>query len=170
MTYLLFLSGFIFCSLDRIQQAFEDHAIYLSVVEVEFDPLSDRASIKIKVFTDDMEDALTNKFGAQISLSTENECTLEKRKIEEYFSHYFKLAINDGKSVKLALDHCELLTDAIWFQFYAPGIDPPDKISISAVFLMELFPTQSNVISITLDGKKQFANLTKADPTVIFKF
>ena len=140
------------------------------MVEVEFDPLNDRASIKIKVFTDDMEDALTNKFGAQISLSTENKCTLEKRKIEQYFSHYFKLAINDGKSAKLTLDQCELLTDAIWFQFYAPANDPPDEITISAEFLMELFPTQSNVISITYDGKKQFANLTKTEPKVIFKF
>ena len=135
------------------------HAIYISVVEIEHKDLGNNAKIMIKVFTDDFKDAIMNAFKKQIEFSDDKTCSDNKSVIEGYFDKHFKAAIN-GKPLSISLTSCELNGDSVWLYF---DMDCPANwkdISVTADFLMELFPKQSNIISIYHGNDKRFLRLT----------
>lgn len=136
-----------------------DHAIYLSVAEVVHEQGKTDAQIKIKVFTNDMEDALLNEFRQKIGLSDTALFGANKKYIQQYFSQHIELTI-DNKKQNLNLSRAELTGDAIWFYFDTICAINWKEVTVKADYLMELFPTQSNVISIEHSSKKQFIRLT----------
>ena len=138
-----------------------NHAIYLSVAEVVHEKGKGDAQIKIKVFTNDMEDALFNEFSQRITLSDTAVFDANREYILQYFSNHFQISI-DLKKQKLNLSRAELTGDAIWFYFNTGCAYDWKEVSVKADYLMELFPTQSNVISIEHDSKKQFIRLTNS--------
>lgn len=152
-----------------ISHSVDEHAIYLSMIEINHAAHATKASVKVKVFTNDIEDALTNEFEERRKLSEENSCELNKHQIEQYFRHHLSISV-DKTLLNLSLQKCELLTDAIWFDFEVSCPEKWTSAAVKASFLMELFPTQSNVVSLIHNEKKQFANLTQAKTTEVFKF
>lgn len=146
-----------------------DHAIYLSVAEVEHKNLEKKANVKIKVFTNDLEDALMNAYDERISLGDASICEENKTKIEGYFLKHFKYAIN-GNNVVLIFDRCETNGDATWLHFNIACPMQWNKISVTADYLMELFPTQSNVISIQHGNEKRFININKSKTSDVVTF
>ena len=146
-----------------------DHAIYLSVVEISQNEKKDRASVRIKVFINDIEDAVFNQVKKRINLLDTASFSSQKAFLEKYFENHFELSLN-GKAMQLILVSSELNSDAIWLQFETQCEDKWKSISVKADYLMELFPAQSNVLSIIYDNKKQFARLTNSKSSEIFKF
>jgi len=145
-----------------------DHAIYLSVVEIDHSA-GGSASIKIKVFTNDMEDALKNEFQKSINLVEPGACESNKIEIVNYFAKHFLCSIN-GTDVSLSFRSCELTGDAIWFHFEVACPPNWNEIKITADYFLELFPTQSNVVSINHDNKKKFIRLTQSNVTGVVRF
>lgn len=147
----------------------QEHAIYLSVAEVVHEPNRNHAEIKIKVFTDDMEDALSNLVESRITLISEKDCEANKLNIEAYFTKHFTFSV-DNKLLNLSYTQSELLPDAVWIQFRINCPAQWSKVEVKADYLMELFPTQSNVVSITYNGEKRFSNFTRSKTQESFKF
>jgi len=145
-----------------VQHPDNDHAIYLSLVEVDHKNLGGTATIKIKVFTDDMEDAILNTFKKRFHFLDTSDCEGIQSEIETYFAAHLSYSIND-KSTSLALSHCELNGDAVWFHFDIECPDQWDKVDVKADFLMELFPTQSNIITIYHGQEKRFLRITNSN-------
>lgn len=135
------------------------HAIYISVVEIEHKDLDNNAKIMIKIFTDDFKDAILNAFEKQIDFSDEKSCSDNKSVIEGYFNKHFKAAIN-GKHLSISLTSCELNGDSVWLYFDMNCPTYWKEISVTADFLMELFPKQSNIVSIYHGNDKRFLRLT----------
>jgi len=136
-----------------------DHALYLSLVEVDHKNSGKTAVVKIKVFADDMEDAIMNASKKRIDFLKPTNCESSKSEVEAYFANHFGYSIN-GNWIPLTLTNCEPTGDAIWFYF---TIDCPDKwttVTVKADFLMELFPTQSNIITIYHGEEKRFLKTT----------
>lgn len=146
-----------------------DHALYLSVVEIEHEKGSHDASIKIKVFIDDMEDAILNEQQQNIVLSDPSAFKSQKEMLERYFSNHFLFSVNKEKQ-KISLSRTELNGDAIWFYFHVNCIGNWNEVSVKANYLTELFPTQSNVVSIQHEGKKHFIRLTKTNDSETVRF
>ena len=135
------------------------HAIYISVVEIEHKDLGNSAKVMIKVFTDDFTDAIMNVSKKRINFSKGKDCSDNQSVIQGYFDEHFKVTINDKPS-SISFNSCELNGDSVWLHF---DMDCPvnwKDISVSADFLMELFPKQSNVVSIYHGDDKRFVRLT----------
>ena len=160
---------FLIGSLSTVFVFKRDHAIYLSVAEVVHEPSGTNAQIKIKVFTNDLEDALFNELGQRITLSDAATFAVNKKYIQQYFANHFELTI-DNKKQKPTLSRAALTGDAIWFYFNMSCANNWKDVSVKADYLMELFPTQSNVISIEHDSKKQFLRLTNSKKSDAVRF
>jgi len=146
-----------------------DHAIYISVVEINHNQGDEMATIKVKVFTNDMEDALKNAFNKNISLMDASACNQNKTDVERYFMKHFSYSVND-KLLDLRLTTCESNGDAIWFHFQIDCPSQWKEVSITADYLMELFPTQSNVVSIHHGDQKRFLRITKSESKGVVTF
>ncbi|MEQ8364049.1 MAG: hypothetical protein RH948_14350 [Cyclobacteriaceae bacterium] len=147
----------------EIPPAVENHALYLSLVEVDHKDLGATAVIKIKVFADDMEDAIMNVSERRIDFLKTSNCDNGRSEVEAYFTKHFEYSIN-GKRAALTFTHCEPNGDAIWFHFKINCPNRWTKVEVKADFLMELFPTQSNIVTIYHGEEKRFLKITNAHP------
>jgi len=157
ITVFLWLSPMIWVS--------NSHAIYLSVVDLNYQ--SKATEITVKVFSDDLEDAIYNLTRNRVKMGSD--CHGHKEVISSYFSRYLKISVN-GNSMKYEWKSCEINDDSIWLSFTGDNPGTIQKISVKADYLMELFPAQTNVINITSGESRRFMKLTinEREATVTF--
>ena len=115
----------------------------------------EQGSIKVKVFANDLEDAIFNHSQQRLNL-LDGECTANKEEIGNYFKDYLKISINNVAQ-DYSFRSCEVNDISIWLTFKFNSPDIWQQVEIKANYLMELFPTQSNVVSVTyLEEKRMF--------------
>jgi hypothetical protein len=138
------------------------HAIYVSVLEVE------QESIMVKVFANDLEDAIFNQSRQRPDLLSGN-CSQSKDLISNYFKNHLKIKIN-GEEQGYSYLSCEINDISLWLTFEFTSPPTWSEVEITADYLMELFPTQSNVVSISYHSEKRMFRLTKGATTEIINF
>ena len=147
-----------------------DHAIYLAVIELDHGGGGPSAQATVKVFTDDMQDALRNAFGEEFRAVGEADfCVRLSGQAGAYFAEHFTCRIN-GRPAPLTLKNCTLEGDVYLLQFDMECPERWEKLEVEADFFMELFPTQSNVLSILHGEERGFFRLTKKDPVASIIF
>ena len=142
----------------------KDHAIYIGVVEIIREERGTTAQLRVKVFTDDLEDALRNFSKQHVSLSAESDCQANALWIARYFETHFECTIN-GRQAPFDYQKCGKNSESVWLFFDLKVPEDWKSIKVRADFLMELFPTQTNVVSINDHHKKKFLRLNKKKPS-----
>jgi hypothetical protein len=139
------------------------HAIYISVIDVK------EEAISIKVFSDDLRDVLRNYSDTYVNMGFEEFTSTNQSLISDYFTDHFKIVIN-GESLKLQLIEIKKENDAhfLYFSIESPAVWK--QIEVKGNFFIELFPDQSNILTITKDGEKYFSRLTKSNPKYAITF
>ena len=144
------------------------HAIYISVVD--FNRLSaDKASVEIKVFTDDIEDALFNYGQERLNFTDVLECSTNKTTITDYFKAHLSLTINDVPVI-LTYESCELNGDSVWFKFTAETPKTWSEFKIEGDHLMELFPAQVNIFNVSDGDNTKMFKLTSSQKSHTINF
>ena len=139
-----------------------NHAIYLSILEIEHAASTNTAEVRIKVFTDDMQDALRN-FNATFVPTNEDEfCQTSPLILSDYFDQHLNIRINNIPGELRFID-CQQANDVYWLNFQINCPTTWEQLIIKADFLMELFPSQSNIIHLTNEEKKHFFRLTSKE-------
>lgn len=146
-----------------------NHAIYISIVDIYYNSTTIESSMEVKVFTDDLQDVIRNFSGDYVSTSIDEFVGENEKLIAEYFSEHLKLIIN-GVSSQCTLTKVERENDAHFLFFDLPLTLEWQALEVQGGFFTEVFPDQSNVVSVAYDEEKQFAKLTKAHPTYSFTF
>ncbi len=145
-----------------------EHAMYLSVLEIEQLDGNNKGTIKIKIFANDLEDAIFNFSKKRIDLS-KGECENEKVLITNYFKNHLKI-INGDDLLAYNLTSCEVNDISIWLSFDLNTVGNWTTVNIKADYLMELFPTQSNIVNVIHNGEKRMFRLTIDSPTKSLTF
>lgn len=133
-----------------------DHAIFISVLEV------DSHQMKIKVFTDNLQDALRNDTG-HLPPSTQGNFHIKNaHAIASYFRKKVQLQINE-KEVDLNFLEATLEGDSYWITFELDFQEKWRSLKLEATYLFELFPFQTNVVKV-MGEKQHFFRLSKHKP------
>ena len=125
-----------------------EHAFYVSVVEVKHVAHTTEAELTIKVFSDDMQDALRNASESDSVLELQEICNAHQEDVNTYFGSHISVHVNDSLGF-MELTECEEVGDTYRFRFTMDCPAKWNEIKIYADFLMELFPTQSQMIYVT---------------------
>ena len=137
-----------------------DHAIYVSVLEISYKG-DGKGQLKLKLFADDLEDAIFNHIAKRYDL-LKGDCNSANEAILNYLDRHLVLIIDDDPK-KLRFIGCELNDISLWTSFEFTAASEWERVAVKADYLMELFPTQSNVVSITHGDQKQMFRLVKGD-------
>ena len=140
----------------------EDHAIYISVIEFH------GKELKVKLFTDDLQDAIRNDNSSFQPSDVKSFCRVNKTPIESYFMKKLKIMV-DGKAASIRLRESKLEGDSDWILFDMNSNEEWRTLSITASHFMELFPTQTNIIKV-IGSKQRFCKLTSSNPTCSIDF
>ncbi|MTI38130.1 DUF6702 family protein [Fulvivirga lutimaris] len=144
------------------------HAIYISVTEIELHH-SELSTVSIKIFSDDLKAAIQNFSGKS---TTEPDATFidqNKEAVSSYINKYFQLSLNNKKVTLEYIDHT-LEGDAYFINFGFRMNAPISPLSIKAEYLMELFPTQQNVVKINFENEQRFLKFDSSTDTQSVNF
>jgi len=145
----------------KVQQTLEDHAIFIALIDIEQDE-DLGLQIRVKTFTNDLEDAIYNHSGQRIQLIGKNNGMEYQKSLNEYFQKFLECSINNQK-VNFTLESTQEENDTFWLHFNSDFKGEINKLKVKGEFFMELFPTQSNIVRININDKKFFDRLSLSE-------
>lgn len=140
----------------------DNHAIYISVVEIQQEENA-LGLVSIKVFQNDLADALRNFSNEKTPYDLTQDFGTHSNVINDYFAKNISIII-DGSTLELDLIDCELVGDSYWLNFTSAAPKKWQQVYVKTVFLMELFPTQTNIITVDYQEERRMFKLTKSQP------
>ena len=143
----------------------DNHAIYISVANIDIQAKENVLLISLKVFSDDLEDAIHNHTGVREKVVGRSDFTDLSEVIEDYINQKFKIFL-DEKQVPLQVSSCENIGDTTWIYLTGETGDFKNSIRVSNLVLFEVFDTQKNIVEIEYSGEKYYYSLSKEEPEV----
>lgn len=111
----------------------------------------------MRIFADDLENALTRRANARVSLDRTPDVD---KQILAYVNDSFELKNKNGQQKRLTWVGKEVKVDAVWLYVEAPMPEGLDGAQLRNRLLFEMFPEQVNIVDIK--DRKRKANLVFA--------
>lgn len=145
LTLLLFFSLLFFSS-------FRNHDFHSSLAEIHYNSASKSLEISLRVFSDDLESALTKANNRTIRI---DESTAAEPLIAQYLNKHFSLL--DARSARKPIIWVgkELTVDVTWLYFEIPLTENLNGLKLHNSVLFELFSDQVNIVNISYQGQKR---------------
>ncbi|WP_422350454.1 DUF6702 family protein [Flagellimonas sp.] len=138
------------------------HKFYLSVTNVVYSEENASFQITTRIFIDDLDDVLEERYGIKAELATKNEAPVADTYIEKYLRAKFAMALNDeivpytflGKAYDNDVVICYMELENV-------DISNLKSVSIQNEVLTDLFEEQQNVVHVKWKGQKKSFVLIK---------
>lgn len=136
------------------------HKYYVSVTEIEY--AEDKQSLQIisRVFIDDFEKLLRERYNEKITLAVENEMEIVDFYIQKYLNEKFKIEINN-QLVDLNFLGKEYEDDIMLCYLEIENIEHISRIQVVNQVLFDVFPDQQNIVRIKINSTNKSILLNK---------
>lgn len=131
------------------------HAYHASIMELRVNPQKQRLEVALKLFTDDLEKALSVNQAAPVRLDVTPRAQLDpllgsllRRSVQ------FSARPNEPQ-LPLTLVGLQKESDAYWLYFTVPLPATARGVSLRHQLLQDLFPDQMNIVNLDANGRKQ---------------
>jgi hypothetical protein len=140
------------------------HEFYLSVTEIEYNNEKQSLQIITRVFIDDFEDVLNERYGADLQLSEEAEEGAVAENISKYLKQKLRLQVN-GEELQLNYLGKEYDADQLILYIEVENVAPFKKIEVTNEILTDLFDDQKNVVHVKVNDKTKSLLLMRQQET-----
>jgi hypothetical protein len=142
-----------------------NHEFYLGVFYLEANEGQQQLELTAKLFTDDLENALSQRFGQPVFLDQSD--TLSPY-ITQYLNERFLLRSNGHIHIWqwVGMETDPDLT-YVYLSAKLPSLNAPLTTEVTVFF--ELFKTQTNIVHLKYNEIKKSAYLTPGKPSYTFK-
>jgi hypothetical protein len=139
------------------------HPLHVSVTEIEMDNKDKRLEIMMRVFMDDLEVTLREKYKMpDLDVLNPKGQTIDQI-MEEYLKLHFKIALDNKAQVMKYLGH-EQEGDAFIFYIEVEKVKKWKTIQIQNDIIMETYDDQSNLVHVTSNETVRSLRLTTKRP------
>lgn len=128
------------------------HPLHLSVSEVVLNPKSGNLEISHRIFLDDLEADLQERYGKQIDLMKPSDPELVQELVGNYLNQHFRLQVN-GKNVQTRYLGFEVEEDAIWAYMEVPKVRQISSINVQNSLFFNRFNDQVNLVNVSVGNK-----------------
>ncbi len=139
------------------------HKFYVSITKIEYVKEKNSLQIITKIFTDDIEDALQQRYDSSILLDTKKETKAADEDLKNYILQKIDIKVN-GKAVKLEYIGKEYDTDMVVAYIEVKDVNDLKTIEIDNKILMEIFPEQQNIIHLKTPKNRRSLILDRDEP------
>ena len=138
------------------------HKFYVSVTNMVYSEDDDAFQITSRIFIDDMDDLLEERYGIQSKLGTPDESKVADAYIEKYFRTKFVVELN-GKPVPYTFLGKKYDNDVVICYIEIPKVNFPQlkSVAVQNEILTDLFDEQQNVVHLKWKGHKKSFVLIK---------
>ncbi|NNL16245.1 MAG: peptidase E [Flavobacteriaceae bacterium] len=136
------------------------HKYYVSVTEIEY--ISEQKSLQIisRVFIDDFESTLRNRYDERLTLAVDNEDELVNYYTERYLKEKLKITIN-GEPIQFNFIGKEYEDDLMLSYLEAVNLNEISTIEVVNRVLFETFPDQKNIVRFKINSTNKSILLVK---------
>jgi hypothetical protein len=131
------------------------HDFHTSLAEVQYDPGARALEVSLRVFTDDLESALSKDNGGKTIRVTDDPAA--DPFIKNYLSRYFSVVDATNRRKPVNLLGKEITVDVTWIYFEIKEVESLAGKRLQNAVLTELFDDQINMVNfVTPSGKRSF--------------
>lgn len=137
------------------------HDFHTSLTQIQFNPKEKGFEISIRLFTDDLEKALSRESGQKIQISAKPDTD---PLIEKYIRKHFVLT--DARKQRRPYTYIghEAEGDADWVYLEMPTDGSLKTAEMQQDVLMDLFEDQVNLVNLQVDGQRKTYVFRKSQP------
>jgi len=132
------------------------HKFYVSVTNINYIEKSDALQITSRIFVDDLEDLLKERYEIDAALDTEKESPLADSYIQKYLKRKFILKLDDEVAeynfIGKKYDDDVVI---LYLEVTDVGFNTLKSISIQNDILTDLYDEQKNLVHFKWKGKKK---------------
>lgn len=145
------------------------HKYYVSLTEIEY--VKEKRSVQIitRIFIDDFENVLRNRFDEGLTLDTEKEIVETNFYIEKYLKDKLKITIN-LKDLSFDFLGKEYEDDMILCYLEIQNIDQISSIKVENKLLYEIFQDQKNMVRFKIHSINKTILLIKENDKGVLNF
>jgi len=147
----------------------ESHKFYVSVSEVEYVKEKNSVQIITRLFVDDLERVLRNRYDNQLTLSAKNEAPNVKGFLELYLKDKLQIKINGQKS-QFEFIGKEHETDIVYCYLEIKNIKEIKSFEITNKLLFDGFEDQQNIVKTSINSQPKSFILTIHNDKGMLKF
>lgn len=149
--------------------SFTLHKYYLSVTDVEYNAEAKSVQLIIRIFYDDLEDVLNERYDKKFTLSDRSDQEEIDNYLKKYLTSKIKIRVND-KLRKLQFIGKEYEDDYVVCYIETSGVDSMTKFEIENELLIDLFPEQKNMIHTKIYKRQKSFLLTRESAKAMLNF
>lgn len=145
------------------------HPFFLSVTELEYFAKDKRLGISVKLFSDDIENAINENKKNKMDITNGNKTT-NNVFLKDYFQNHINISIN-GQTHSAQFLGYELDKDATWVYLELNEINStPKTIGIKTDILYSQHQEQVNIVHAMVNGKRISKRLTFPEQEFLFNY
>jgi hypothetical protein len=145
------------------------HPFYLSVCDLKYNSSSKKLEGTVKLFTNDLEDALRRLENRPVDLINSKNKVEALALLSKYLKNRLKLKEKD-KSIPYTLLGYEIEEESIWVYIETSDCSSPKSIQIENSILYDFLKEQMNIMNLEIAGVKKSWKLNNPEKTVLFEF
>ncbi|GAB0155390.1 hypothetical protein CHRYSEOSP005_06510 [Chryseobacterium sp. Alg-005] len=154
---IFLIIGILFLSLQVFAK--DIHPYHVGSVEISYNSKSKTFEITGRFFLDDLENALSKKYGKTLRFNDVKYKLLLNEALKAYCAEYLKLKTNN-KFLKVDYLGYEEDNESVNIYLESESVDHPKKIETAVSFLYNLFDDQINIVHIIVNGARKSEKLT----------
>ena len=132
------------------------HKFYVSVTRIEHKKESDALQITTRIFIDDLEKLLAERYGIEGGLGTETENPLAEEYILKYLKAKFLIRLDEHPlTYQLLGKRYEYDQIILYMEVPESGLNQASSISVECDLLTDLFEEQKNIVHVLAKGEKK---------------
>lgn len=145
------------------------HEYHSSITDIQFNPRTQSLQVAIKVFTDDLESALSKRNKGKVTYSAASESI--KQQLASYLAATMKFELTKGKPLKQSFIGSEEEADVVWIYMEVPlQASSLSELYVRNAVLTELFEDQMNIVNLDYKGKMHSSLFQKDETSKKFTF
>jgi hypothetical protein len=145
------------------------HKYYVAVFQVEAAPAKKQLQITGRIFIDDLEKALSTKYGKKFGLASGKELPESTETIKKYIADKMSVKVN-GKPAALTYFDREYEDDMLVVYYTVPAPKKITSVDVRNTVLFEMFREQQNMINANINNQRKSLLLNYDTPQGILNY
>lgn len=145
------------------------HKYYVSLTEIEYVNEQNSVQIISRIFIDDFESLLRNRYDERLTISVENEDELVDYYTEKYLREKLKITINEQTSHFNFIGK-EYEDDIMLIYLEILEVEYISSVEVINRILFESFPDQNNIVRFKINGFNKSVLLFKENDKGLLNF
>jgi hypothetical protein len=165
--FSVFLGLSVFLSLSAFKA--DAHPFYVSVTEIRIDTQKRTLTASCRMFTDDLESALTQIFKRPFDLLKQENDAEVKALLNQYIQERFSIGLG-GQLISLSFLGFEHEEEATWCYLEADKLNAGNRMTVTNTLLYDFIPMQEHILHIYINGNRQSARLANPSRAAAFSW